>query len=390
MLQCDILLWPGSGGLPQRCLSSNDDARELRVTRAYNFSAGPAALPEEVLIQAREEMLEWGGARASVMEISHRGRDFMALAEESEADLRALLTIPSNYRVLFLQGGATQHFAQIPMNLARPDQVANYIVSGAWGEKAVREAKPYVQARISASSLESGYTRIPPRSGWDLEVNAAYVHYTPNETIHGVEFQEIPEVGDIALIADMSSDILSRPIDVSKFGLIYAGAQKNIGASGLVILIIREDLLERCPGNIARIFNYAEHAANHSLLNTPNTWGWYLSSLVFKWLHAQGGLAAIGERNRIKAERLYAAIDTSGFYTNPVSVDARSWMNVPFFLPRAELNPLFLEEADARNLIGLKGHKLLGGMRASIYNATSLAAVEALIDFMGDFARRHA
>lgn len=390
MLQCDILLWPGSGGLPQQCLSSNDDARELRVTRAYNFSAGPAALPEEVLIQAREEMLEWGGARASVMEISHRGRDFMALAEESEADLRALLTIPSNYRVLFLQGGATQHFAQIPMNLARPDQVANYIVSGAWGEKAVREAKPYVQARISASSLESGYTRIPPRSGWDLEVNAAYVHYTPNETIHGVEFQEIPEVGDIALIADMSSDILSRPIDVSKFGLIYAGAQKNIGASGLVILIIREDLLERCPGNIARIFNYAEHAANHSLLNTPNTWGWYLSSLVFKWLHAQGGLAAIGERNRIKAERLYAAIDTSGFYTNPVSVDARSWMNVPFFLPRAELNPLFLEEADARNLIGLKGHKLLGGMRASIYNATSLAAVEALIDFMGDFARRHA
>lgn len=360
------------------------------MTRAYNFSAGPAALPEEVLLQAREEMLEWRGARASVMEISHRGRDFMALAEESEADLRALMAIPSNYRVLFLQGGATQHFAQIPMNLARPDQVANYIVSGAWGEKAVREAKPYVQARISASSLESGYTRIPPRAGWDLDANAAYVHFTPNETIHGVEFQEIPEVGDIALIADMSSDILSRPIDVSKFGLIYAGAQKNIGASGLVILIIREDLLERCPDSIARIFNYAEHAANHSLFNTPNTWGWYLSSLVFKWLHAQGGLAAIGERNRIKAERLYAAIDNSGFYTNPVSVDARSWMNVPFFLPRPDLNPLFLEEADARNLIGLKGHKLLGGMRASIYNATSLAAVEALIDFMGDFARRHA
>jgi phosphoserine aminotransferase len=362
----------------------------LRVTRAHNFSAGPAALPEEVLIQAREEMLVWGGARASVMEISHRGRDFVALAEESEADLRTLMAIPSNYRVLFLQGGATQHFAQIPMNFARPDQVANYVVSGAWGEKAVREAKPYVQARISASSLDSGYTRIPPRAGWDLHANAAYVHYTPNETIHGVEFQEIPEVGEIPLVADMSSDILSRPIDVSKFGLIYAGAQKNIGASGLVILIIREDLLERCPDNIARIFNYAEHAANHSLFNTPNTWGWYLSSLVFKWLQAQGGVTVIGERNRIKAERLYAAIDDSGFYTNPVSVDARSWMNVPFFLPRAELNPLFLEEADARNLIGLKGHKLLGGMRASIYNATSLAAVEALIDFMGDFARRHA
>ncbi|HQW75655.1 MAG: 3-phosphoserine/phosphohydroxythreonine transaminase [Dokdonella sp.] len=360
------------------------------MTRAYNFSAGPAALPEEVLIQAREEMLEWGGARASVMEISHRGRDFVALAEESEADLRALMAIPSNYRVLFLQGGATQHFAQIPMNFARPDQVANYVVSGAWGEKAVREAKPYVQARISASSLDSGYTRIPPRDGWDLDADAAYVHYTPNETIHGVEFREIPEVGGMPLIADMSSDILSRPVDVSKFGLIYAGAQKNIGASGLVILIIREDLLERCPVNIARIFNYSEHAANHSLFNTPNTWGWYLASLVFKWLKAQGGVAALGERNRIKAERLYAAIDGSGFYTNPVSVEARSWMNVPFFLPRAELNPLFLEEADARNLIGLKGHKLLGGMRASIYNATSLAAVEALIDFMGDFARRHA
>ena len=360
------------------------------MTRAYNFSAGPAALPEEVLIQAREEMLEWGGARASVMEISHRGRDFVALAEESEADLRALMAIPSNYRVLFLQGGATQHFAQIPMNFARPDQVANYVVSGAWGEKAVREAKPYVQARISASSLDSGYTRIPPRDGWDLAADAAYVHYTPNETIHGVEFREIPEVGGMPLIADMSSDILSRPVDVSKFGLIYAGAQKNIGASGLVILIIREDLLERCPVNIARIFNYSEHAANHSLFNTPNTWGWYLASLVFKWLKAQGGVAALGERNRIKAERLYAAIDGSGFYTNPVSVEARSWMNVPFFLPRAELNPLFLEEADARNLIGLKGHKLLGGMRASIYNATSLAAVEALIDFMGDFARRHA
>ncbi len=359
------------------------------MTRAYNFSAGPAALPEQVLLQAREEMLEWGKARASVMEISHRGRDFMALAAESEQDLRGLMAIPSNYRVLFLQGGATQHFAQIPMNLARPDRVADYIVTGAWGEKAVREAKPYVQARISASSLDSGYTRIPPRADWDLDAGAAYVHYTPNETIHGVEFQEVPDVGEIALIADMSSDILSRPMDVSKFGLIYAGAQKNIGASGLVILIVRDDLLERCPDTIARIFNYAEHAANQSLLNTPNTYGWYLASLVFKWLKAQGGVEAIGECNRIKAERLYAAIDGSGFYTNPVSADARSWMNVPFFLPRAELDSVFLEEADANNLLGLKGHKLLGGMRASIYNATSLAAVETLIGFMRDFARRH-
>ncbi len=360
------------------------------MTRAYNFSAGPAALPEEVLIQARDEMLEWGSARASVMEISHRGRDFMGLAAESEQDLRELMGIPPNYRVLFLQGGATQHFAQIPMNFARPNQVADYIVTGAWGEKAVREAKPYVQTRISASSLDSGYTRIPPRAEWNLDANAAYVHFTSNETIHGVEFQEVPDVGDVALIADMSSDILSRPVDVSKFALIYAGAQKNIGTSGLVVLIVRDDLLERCPDNIARIFNYAEHAANHSLFNTPNTYGWYLTSLVFKWLKAQGGVETIGERNRIKAERLYAAIDESGFYTNPVSADARSWMNVPFFLPRTELDPLFLEEADARNLLGLRGHKLLGGMRASIYNATSLTAVEALIDFMRDFARRHA
>ncbi|HET9031949.1 MAG TPA: 3-phosphoserine/phosphohydroxythreonine transaminase [Dokdonella sp.] len=359
------------------------------MSRGYNFSAGPAALPEEVLFQAREEMLEWGTARASVMEISHRGRDFMALAAESEQDLRDLMAIPANYHVLFMQGGATQHFAQIPMNFARPDMVADYIVTGSWGEKAVREARPYVQPRISASSLDSNYTRIPPRSSWDLDPQAAYVHYTPNETIHGVEFREIPEVGTVPLIADMSSDILSRPLDVSKFALIYAGAQKNIGASGLVILIVRDDLLERCPQNIARIFNYAEHAANHSLLNTPNTYGWYLASLVFKWLKAQGGTEAMAEHNRIKAELLYSAIDNSGFYSNPVDAQARSWMNVPFFLPRPGLDGVFLEEADAANLLGLKGHKLLGGMRASIYNATNLAAVEVLVDFMRDFARRH-
>ncbi|MEP6881490.1 MAG: 3-phosphoserine/phosphohydroxythreonine transaminase [Dokdonella sp.] len=359
------------------------------MTRAYNFSAGPAALPEEVLIQARDEMLEWGSARASVMEISHRGRDFMALATESEQDLRALMQIPSNYRVLFLQGGATQHFAQIPMNFAQPGQSADYVVTGAWGEKAVREAMPYVQAQVSASSLDSHYTRIPPRAEWKLDPNAAYVHYTPNETIHGVEFQDVPDVGDVPLIADMSSDILSRPLDVSRFGMIYAGAQKNIGASGLVILIIRDDLLGRCPDTIAKIFNYAEHAANHSLFNTPNTYGWYLSSLVFKWLKAQGGVAAIGERNRAKARLLYSAIDDSGFYTNPVLKDARSWMNVPFFLPKDELNALFLEEADSNNLLGLKGHKLLGGMRASIYNAISLSSVEVLVDFMRDFSRRH-
>ncbi|MEO8012204.1 MAG: 3-phosphoserine/phosphohydroxythreonine transaminase, partial [Dokdonella sp.] len=247
------------------------------MSRAFNFSAGPAALPEAVLRQAQAELLEWSTARASVMEISHRSKEFLALAEESERDLRELMSIPSNYRVLFLQGGATQHFAQIPMNFARADQSADYIVTGAWGEKAVREGSPYVRTRVAATSIATHYTDIPTRDQWDLDPAAAYVHYTPNETIHGVEFQHVPGVGDVPLIADMSSDILSRPIDVSRFGLIYAGAQKNIGASGLVIMIVRDDLLERCPNTIAKIFNYAEHAANDSLLNTPNTFGWYLA-----------------------------------------------------------------------------------------------------------------
>ncbi len=359
------------------------------MTRAFNFSAGPAALPEAVLRQARDELLEWGDARASVMEISHRGKDFMALAEESERDLRRLLAIPANYKVLFLQGGATQHFAQIPMNFARPGDVADYLVTGAWGEKAVREGSPYVRTRLAASSLDANYTRVPPRAQWDLDPAAAYVHCTTNETIHGVEFQEIPDVGEVPLFADMSSDILSRPLEVSRFGLIYAGAQKNIGTSGLVIMIVREDLLARCPRDIAKIFNYAEHAANGSLLNTPNTFGWYLAGLVFKWLEAEGGLAAIGARNRAKAKLLYAAIDESGFYANPVEPASRSLMNVPFTLPRPELDALFLAESSEAGLLALKGHKLVGGMRASLYNAVPLAAVEALVDFMADFARRH-
>ncbi len=292
--------------------------------------------------------------------------------------------------MLFLQGGATQHFAQIPMNLARRDGVADYVVTGAWGEKAVREGSPYTQVRLAASSLDSNYTRIPPRESWDLDPRAAYLHYTPNETIHGVEFHAIPEAGDVPLVADMSSDILSRPLDVSRFGLIYAGAQKNIGASGLVVMIVRDDLLERCPKDIARILSYAEHAAQGSLLNTPNTFGWYLAAMVFKWLKAEGGLAVIGERNRRKAERLYSAIDGSGgFYTNRVDPAVRSWMNVPFFLPRPELDAPFLAESREAGLLALKGHKAVGGMRASIYNAMPPEGVDALIDFMRDFAARH-
>ena len=359
------------------------------MSRGYNFSAGPAAVPEAVLRQAQAELLEWGSARASVMEISHRGKDFIALAAQSELDLRKLLNIPQSYKVLFLQGGATQHFAQIPMNFARRDQAVDFVVTGHWGEKAASEAKSLAQVRVAASGKNGNYSAIPVRASWQLDPNAAYVHYTPNETIHGVEFQEIPSVGDVPLIADMSSDILSRPFDVTKFGAIYAGAQKNIGASGLVVMIVREDLLERCPKDIPKIFNYAEHAANDSMLNTPNTFGWYLASLIFKWLLAEGGLEAVGARNRAKAEMLYGYIDESAYYRNPVEKAARSWMNVPFTLPRAELDAAFLEEAEAAGLMALKGHRALGGMRASLYNAVTLQAVEALVDFMRDFARRN-
>ena len=359
------------------------------MSRGYNFSAGPAALPEEVLRQAEGELLEWDGARASVMEISHRGKDFIALAEQSERDLRDLMAIPANYKVLFLQGGATQHFAQIPMNFARRDQTADYVLTGDWGEKAIKEAKPLVQARTVASSASTNYDRIPPRASWDLDPKAAYLHYTPNETIRGVEFHEIPDVGGVPLVADVSSTILSRPIDVSRFGVLYAGAQKNIGASGLVVLIVREDLLERCPKDIPKIFNYAEHAAQGSMLNTPNTYGWYLAARVFQWLKKQGGLPAMAERNRAKAELLYSYIDGSEFYKNPVEKTARSWMNVPFTLPREELDAPFLKEAEAGGLLALKGHRAVGGMRASIYNAMPIEGVKALVQFMKDFASRN-
>jgi phosphoserine aminotransferase len=358
------------------------------VSRAYNFSAGPAALPEEVLRQAREELLEWNGVRASVMEVSHRGKAFVELAHQAEADLRALLAIPTGYRVLFLQGGATQQFAQIPMNFARGGS-ADYVLTGDWGEKAAREAGAVATVRIAASSAETGYDRVPPRAGWDLDPAAAYIHVTPNETIRGVEFTDIPDVGDVPLVADVSSTILSRPLDVSRFALLYAGAQKNIGPSGLVVVIVREELLARCPPELPKIFSYAAHAAQDSMLNTPNTWGWYLAGLVFQWLRRNGGLAAMAERNRAKAELLYGAIDASGFYRNPVQPDARSRMNVPFILPDAALDPLFLAESEAAGLLALKGHRAVGGMRASIYNAMPLEGVQALVDFMRDFARRH-
>jgi phosphoserine aminotransferase len=360
------------------------------VSRAWNFSAGPAALPEAVLKRAQAELLDWNGSGASVMELSHRGKPFMALAAAAEQRLRGLMGIPENYKVLFLQGGATQHFAQIPMNLAGPDGHADYIVTGHWGEKAVREAAPYLDARVAATSVADNYLKLPARETWQLSPGAAYVHYTPNETIHGVEFHNVPDVGDTPLVADMSSNILSEPVDVSRFGLIYAGAQKNIGPSGLVIMVIRDDLLARAGRPMANIFRYAEHAKNDSMLNTPNTWGWYLAGLTFEWLEAQGGLAAMGERNKAKAALLYDAIDSSnGYYRSPVEVASRSRMNVPFTLHDGALDAAFLKESEAEGLLALKGHKAVGGMRASLYNAVPLEAVEVLVKFMRDFATRH-
>jgi phosphoserine aminotransferase len=341
-----------------------------------------------VLRRAQEELLDWHGVGASVMELSHRGAPFMALAAEAERDLRELLAVPDGYKVLFLQGGATQHFAQIPMNLALPGDDADYVVSGHWGEKAAAEAAPYVDVRIAASAADSGFRAVPRNI--DVNPAAVYLHYTPNETIHGVEFHHVPQAGDVPLVADMSSDILSRPFDVARFGLIYAGAQKNIGPSGLVLMIVREDLLARPKRRMAKIFDYAAHAAQGSMLNTPNTWGWYLAGLTFQWLKSRGGLAAMGERNRAKADLLYAAIDGSGgYYRNSVERDSRSRMNVPFFLHDANLDASFLGEAEAAGFIGLKGHRALGGMRASLYNAMPPEGVHALTDFMRDFARRH-
>jgi len=356
------------------------------MSRGYNFSSGPAALPEPVLAQARDELLEWRGARASVMEISHRGKDFIALAEESERDLRALMAIPSGYKVLFLQGGATQHFAQIPMNFAA-GRSADYVVTGSWGQKAAKEAKASCTVRIAGSSESAGFRQLPERYSFDPQ--AAFVHLTPNETIGGVELHVLPDTAGVPIVADMSSNILSRPIDVSKYGVIYAGAQKNIGASGLVVMIVRDDLLARCPSSLPNIFNYSAQAKEGSMLNTPNTFGWYLASLVFKWLDSEGGVARMGEINAAKARTLYDYIDGSGFYSNPIDKACRSRMNVPFRLADEALDETFLAESEAAGLLALKGHRSVGGMRASIYNAMPMAGVQALIAFMKDFAKRN-
>ncbi len=359
------------------------------MTRVYNFSAGPAALPEEVLEQARDELLDWHGAGMSVMEMSHRGKEFMSIAEQAEADLRELMNIPDEYRVLFLQGGASSQFAMVPMNLLRGRGKVDYINTGAWSKKAIAEARRYAEVNVAASSEGTNFTTIPPMSEWQLDPDAAYVHYTPNETIGGVEFHWVPETGEVPLVADMSSTILSRPIDVRRFGVIYAGAQKNIGPAGLTLVIVREDLIgETLPGT-PTMFDYKVHADAGSMYNTPPTYSWYLAGLVFQWLKRRGGLEKMAEINRRKAEKLYAAIDASEFYSNPVDPDCRSWMNVPFTLADPELDPLFLSEAKEAGLVTLKGHRSVGGMRASIYNAMPEEGVDALIAFMADFENRH-
>jgi phosphoserine aminotransferase len=357
--------------------------------RIFNFSAGPATLPLEVLQQAKEEMLDWNGRGVSVMEVSHRSKAFIKVAEQAEADVRELMGVPDDYAVLFLQGGATQQFALIPMNLAAADQVVDYVVTGQWSKKAASEARLARTTKIVADGASGNYTDVPSRAAWKLTPGAAYVHYCPNETIGGLEFHDVPDVGAAPLVADMSSTILSRPVDVGRFGLIYAGAQKNIGPAGLVLMIVRRDLLERAPDTMPNILRYASQAKEGSMLNTPPTFSWYIAGLVFAWLKRQGGLARMGEINRRKAEKLYQAIDGSGFYRNPVAPAYRSWMNVPFTLPSAELDAPFLAEAEKAGLCELKGHRSVGGMRASIYNAMPEAGVDALISFMTDFARRH-
>ena len=358
------------------------------MSRVYNFSAGPAALPEEVLKQAQEEMVDWRGAGMSVMEMSHRGKEFMSIAAEAEADLRELMAIPSNYKVMFLQGGASSQFSMVPMNLLRGKSSADYINTGSWSKKAIAEGKKYCSVNV-VGETPSGEFIVPAADSLSLNADAAYLHYTPNETIQGIEFPYLPESGDVPLVGDFSSTILSRPVDVSKYGVIYAGAQKNIGPAGLTVVIVRDDLIGDSIAGTPAMFDYKVQSEGESMYNTPPTYGWYLAGLVFKWLKGKGGLAAMAEINQRKSAALYAAIDGSGFYNNPVDVNCRSWMNVPFTLADAELDAKFLAEAKEVGLVTLKGHRSVGGMRASIYNAMPEAGVQALIDFMADFEKRN-
>jgi phosphoserine aminotransferase len=357
------------------------------MSTIYNFSAGPAVLPKAVLQQVQAELVDWHGCGMSVMEMSHRGKEFMGIAAEVEADLRALMGIPSNYKVLFLQGGASAQFAMVPMNLLRGKASADYLNTGEWSKKAIKEAKKFGSVNVVASSEDKNFSYAPAQGTWKLDPNAAYVHYTPNETIGGVEMFWTPDTGSVPLVADMSSNILSRPIDVSKYGLIYAGAQKNIGPAGLTIVIVREDLIGQTVAGTPTMFDYKTHADNDSMYNTPPTFAMYVAGLVFKWIAAQGGLAAMEKINREKANLLYDLLDGTDFYSSPVAKDNRSLMNVPFTLKDAALDEAFLKGAKERGLLQLKGHRSVGGMRASIYNAMPRAGVQALADYMREFEK---
>ncbi|MFO1329063.1 MAG: 3-phosphoserine/phosphohydroxythreonine transaminase [Rubrivivax sp.] len=359
------------------------------MTRVFNFSAGPAALPETVLRQAAEEMLDWHGSGMSVMEMSHRGKEFIAIAAEAEALLRKLLAVPAGYKVLFMQGGAIGENAIVPMNLMGAGGRADYVDTGEWSKKSIKEARKYGTVSVAASAADTGYTTIPPRASWTLDTGAAYVHICSNETIGGVEYHFTPDTGSVPLVADMSSDILSRPIDVSKYGLIYGGAQKNIGPAGLTIVIVRDDLLGRALPITPDAFNYKLQAEADSMLNTPPTYAIYIAGLVFKWIEAQGGLAAMEAHNRAKAALLYDYLDATSFYKSPVARDCRSLMNVPFKLHDDKLDAEFLKGAEARGMLQLKGHRSVGGMRASIYNAMPVAGVQALVAYMKEFEKSH-
>ncbi len=356
------------------------------MSRIINFSAGPAVLPEEVLARAGDEMLDWRGTGMCVIEMSHRGKEFMSIAAEAEKDLRELLAIPSGYKVLFLQGGATLQFAQIPMNLLAGKGKADYVATGEWSKKAIKEAQAYCNVHVAASSEDKAFTYAP--MSWNVRPDAAYVHYCSNETIGGVEFHAIPQAG-IPLVADASSHILSRPLDVSKFGLIYAGAQKNIGPAGLTIVIVREDLTGKAAKGTPSVMDYKQQAAADSMLNTPATYGIYIAGLVFKWLKQLGGLAGIEKRNIAKAKLLYDYLDKSGFYKNSVNPGDRSRMNVPFTLADAKLDDAFLKGAEKAGMVQLKGHRSVGGMRASIYNAMPIEGVQALVAYMKEFEAKH-
>ncbi len=359
------------------------------MSRVFNFSAGPAVLPEAVLRQAAEEMLDWHGSGMSVMEMSHRGKEFIAITEEAEADLRELMSIPANYRVLFLQGGATLQFAMVPMNLLGGKTSADYVNTGEWSKKAIKEAKSFCQPKVVASSEDDKFTSAPKLSEWKMSGDAPYVHYTANETIGGVEFHWLPETGSVPLVCDMSSNILSRPVDVARYGLIYAGAQKNIGPAGLTIVIIRDDLVGRGEPKPSTMLDYKSHVDNASMLNTPPTYAIYIAGLVFKWLKGDGGLAAIEKKNIEKARILYDYIDSSSLYTNPVRKEDRSRMNIPFTLANPDLDEEFLKGAKKAGMVQLKGHRSVGGMRASIYNAMPIEGVKALVEYMKEFEVKH-